>query len=912
MKRTTPPSRKLATPSHLLCEYLANPIGIETPQPRFSWRLQSERRGQGQAAWQVLVASSPESLARNVGDAWDSGKVECRQSVNNVYAGREPRSRERLFWKVRCWDEDGRPTPFSRPAWFEMGLLHPGDWQGQWIGAGNDEIPAPLLRKEFDLQGKVASARASICGLGYCELYLNGRKVGDHVLDPNWTDYDDREMRDLGYPFDDKTSKRVLYVTYDVTKHLKPKRNAVGVMLGNGWFNQRSRNIEGKLWYGAPRVLLQLDVVYADGSARKSVVTDSSWKCCAGPITFNNVYFGETWDARLEQEGWAEAGFDDSGWGPAAVAKPPAGKLHSQTAPPDKVMRLSAGRAIKPVRMTNPSPGVWVFDMGRNFSGWARVSLRGPRGTKVTLRFAEEIKPDGTLDFLSAGGDEQIQTDAFFLKGSGIETWEPRFTWHCFRYVELTGCPDKPRPGTVVGRLVHSAVAKTGSFSCSNKLLNQIQKNYVWTQLSNMHGGVPSDCPHRERLGYTGDGQITAQAAIYNLDMAQFYTKWVDDIFDSQNKETGFVPHTAPFYGGGGGPGWGCACVIVPWAVYLNYGDRRILHDNYAGMKHWMSYLAAKADNFIIDKEEPGSWCLGDWSAVEELKLPPPLVNTFWYIYVARMMADIARVLGREDDACAYARTAEEAARAFNERFLDRSAGCYSIGWQGADVFPLALGIVPADSERGVVQHLVDTIMVRNGGHLDTGIFGTPLLLDVLVRCGRGDVAATIMNKRTFPSYGYMIERGATTIWENWRWENGTHCHPMFGSVSAWFFAMLAGIRPDARAAGYRAIIIEPHPLPGLTSAKASIDTPRGTVSVNWAIRRGRFSLAATIPVTSTATVHLPKAGAGDATVSEGGRVFRKQGRTIRAIAGVTGIAESQDRIVVGIGSGDYDFEVRD
>jgi alpha-L-rhamnosidase len=434
-----------------------------------------------------------------------------------------------------------------------------------WIGA-DETISTPMFRREFCVREEIRRARAYICGLGYYELRLNGQKVGDHVLDPNWTDFDEREMRDLNYPFDDRTTKRCLYVTYDVTELLQAGENAVGVWLGNGMHNQRVRDIEGKMWYGPARLLLQLEVEYADGS-REVLVSDDDWRCASSPITFNNVFIGEIYDARLEQPGWDQPGFSADDWAPVCRAKVPAAVHSAQMSPSDKVQGTLA-----PVARLEPQSGVYVFDFGQNFAGWVRLRVQGAAGTAVTLRFTEEIHPDGTPFFDSTGGhgsdDAQIQRDVYILRGEGEECYEPRFVWHGFRYVEVSGYPGEPALAALEGRIVHSAVQPVGQFACSNLLLNQIQTLYRWTQLANYHGCVPSDCPHRERLGYTGDGQLTAEAAMLNFGAARLYTKWLRDIADAQNTATGFVPHTAPFYGGGGGPAWGSAYPIVAWQLY--------------------------------------------------------------------------------------------------------------------------------------------------------------------------------------------------------------------------------------------------------------------------------------------------------------------------------------------------------
>lgn len=906
----------LAAPVHLRCEYLENPLGIDADRPRLSWQLRSKYRGQEQSAYQILVASSKETLARNEGDLWDSGKVTGSQSIHVVYSGRPLISGQHCYWKVRVWDQNDIPTPYSETAEFEMGLLALSDWEGVWIqssesqdqaaakiqGKGQD-FPAPLFRKTFELPAElVKRARAYVCGLGYFELHINGRKVGSDVLVPHWTNYDKRELSDLLYPFNDETSQRVLYLTYDVTDYLKEGRNAIGVILGNGWYNQRERTVEGKMWYGTPKLILQLNVEFADGT-RQSLYTDETWTTAESPITFNNIYYGERYDARLEERGWSLSEYDDAKWSKAIGAKAPTGTLYSQTAPSDRVVKT-----IQPVRMMNPQEGVYVYDLGQNISGWVRLKVRGPRGTRVTLRFSEEIDETGMLDFTSCGGDNQIQTDVYVLKGQGLEEWEPRFTWHGFRYVELTGFPGRPSLDSIEGKVVHGAVQQTGSFECSNPLLNQIQTTYVWTQLTNLHGGVPSDCPHRERLGYTGDGHITAEAAMYNFNMAQFYTKWMNDISDAQNKKTGFVPHTAPFAGGGGGPGWGCACVIIPWHMYRFYGDRRILEDHYPMMSRWMEYLEGRADaDCVITHEEPGSWCLGDWCTPGDIRIPREFVNTYYFGLVCKLMVFIAEVLGRPDDTARYQMLYTQIQQGMNKRFFNSDGKSYSIGEQGTEAFALAIDAVPEEKKGQVLGYLLHHLMVNRQGHLDTGIFGTPVLLDVLTEHGHADAAYILINQRDYPGYGYMIDQGATTLWETWEGK-GSHNHPMFGSVSAWFYRVIGGI--GIGKPGFEEVVVRPYMIEDLQYARASVDTMRGQVTSAWERQAGKVILHVSIPVNATGRIYVPKVSAAP-LIEESSQVVWRENAPGCFTSGIKGCEEQERHIVFTTGSGFYTFVSR-
>jgi alpha-L-rhamnosidase len=883
-----------------------NPLGIDSLFPRFSWCAASSSRPFAQTAYRIVVATSEEKLEDDVGDMWDSARVESDDSNQIEYKGRDLESSRRYFWKIMCWDQCGVASRFSEPAYFEMGLLHESDWTAQWIGA-SQEISAPLLRTTFMLSNQVEWARIHICGLGYHELHVNGCRISDQVLVPNWTDYDDRDMSDLLYPFSDDSLKKVLYLTHDVTRFLHPGINSIGVMLGNGWYNQRERIIEGALWYGSPRLFLQAEIRMVDG-ASVILKTDGRWKTSPSHIVQNNVFLGETHDLRMDQPGWTLPDFDDSLWHDALIVGRPKGVLCAQLCPPDRVIGT-----LEPVAIRDFGKTTRVCDMGRNLTGWIDLTVSGKRGDRIELWFAEEIDEEGQLQFDSAGGSDQIQRDAFILRGEGPDRFEPRFTWHGFRYVEISGDLERNRIVSVLGKIVHSDISRMGRFECSSDLLNRIQETCVATQLQNLHGGVPSDCPHRERLGYTGDGQVTAESAIYNLDMAAFYTKWIDDIMRSQNRKTGFVPHTAPFYGGGGGYAWGSACIILPWLMYLHYADVQILRRYYANMVQWMRYCGEHVDEEgIVISEEQGSWCLGDWSTPGEVTVPPSLVNTFFYLMDARTMVKIAQRIGCVEDAHAFQRQVLTIAECYHRRFFDPQKGNYADGKQGADAFSISAGVVPADEMDRVVRSLSDNIMVTNNGHLDTGIFGTPVLLDVLCETGQIDTAWAIVSGRTYPSYGHMLEQGATTLWENWNKDTGSHNHPMFGSVSAWFYRRIAGIRPDPEHPGYRNILIEPCNVGPLSRAASTLDTIRGSVSVSWCREAGAFHLDVRIPGNCRSSIHLPLEGEGPFSVYEG------ESELLIDSAADPGIGTPRLRSVEGnraflsTGSGEYHFRAVD
>ncbi|MFB9276620.1 alpha-L-rhamnosidase [Cohnella cellulosilytica] len=891
--------------TRLRCEYNDNPLGVQTHVPRFSWELLSSRRGRRQAAYRIVVSEREADALAGVGELWDSGRVDSAETFHVAYAGKRLTSGQRCYWTVRSWDQDGTCYEAEEAAVFEMGVLGPEEWTARWIGA-DEAIAAPLFRKTFRLEKPVSRASVAISGLGYFELHLNGRRIGDDVLVPNWTDYDDRRIEGLLYPFDDQTSKRVHYLQYAVTSELLGGENAIAVMLGNGFYNQTERTVEGKMSYGSPRLILQLLLVYEDGTT-DCIRSDESWKCSSGPIVFNNVFYGEIYDARLERRGWTEIGFDDSSWDGARAVRAPAGRLTAQLSPPDRIIDTLA-----PVSRCEPRPGVYVFDFGQNFSGWVRIRMQGGAGQRVTLRFAENLGAAGELDPSSCGGEAQIQTDTYILSGRGREQYEPRFVWHGFRYAEVTGYPGVPELADLDGVVVHAAVQHAGEFACSDPLLNRVQQACRWSQLTNLHGGVPSDCPHRERLGYTGDGHLTAEAASFNFDMAAFYAKWTADIGDSQNKRTGFVPHTAPFNGGGGGAAWGSAYVILPWTMYRLYGDRRLLAEHYDGMKSWIAYLGTRnRGGHLVEFEEPDSWFLGDWCVPGANELPPVLVSTFYYAYTVGMMAKIAEVLGREEDRRRYAELYRLICDSFNEAFFNPGTASYSIGRQGADLFPLVLGCVPeGDADRAwqrVTRHYRDHL----NGHLDTGIFGTFFLFDVLSERGETDLALEMVRSRDYPGYGHMIESGATTLWESWDGHD-SHNHPMFGSVSAWFFKHLAGLAPHPDAVAFGRAVFRPFRTENLSHASASIHTLRGPYAVRWSrMSADRWECEIRIPPNGSAEVRFPLRSRDALVLSISEREGRETvwSRSESASASLHARQEA-DEAVISLDSGSYAFDM--
>ena len=900
-------------PVQLRCEYLADPLAIDVAVPRLSWALKTTKdpvnRGQEQTAYQVLVASSDELLAKDQGDLWDSGKVVSNATLQVDYTGKALASRRRCCWKVRVWDRQDRVSAWSPAAVWEMALLRPEDWQAKWIDDGEPQFsrdedyfqddPAPQFRREFVVEKPVRRARLCFSGLGYGYARLNGGGVGERVLDPGWTTY----------------SKRVLYSTFDVTSQIIQGRNCLGLTVGNGWYNPSPMKMWGRLnlrehlTTGRPRAIAQLEIEFADGT-RQVVASDETWKVAPGPIVSNNIYLGEVYDARRETPSWDKPGFDDAAWAQASLASEPVGPLRAQMQPPIRVRSR-----LTPVRRTEPKPGVFIFDMGQNFAGWPRLRVRGPAGTTVKLRFGELLNADGTLNVMtSVAGQIKIgkenhdgeapqlayQGDTYILSGRGDEVYQPRFTWHGFRYVEVTGYPGTPATDAIEGLRLSADVREVGTFSCSNERLNRIQEMVRWTFLSNLFS-VQSDCPHRERFGYGGDIVPTCEAFMLNFDMPAFYTKVVQDFADAA-RPNGGMTETAPFVGidneglgGLSGPiGWQVAFPCLQEKLYQYYGDLRLIREQYPAARRLVEFLRGVAKNHIIDRG------IGDHESLDPKSVA--LTSTAFYYQHVATVARFAELLGNKDDAREYGELAGKIRAAFIRRFFHADAGRFDCGTQACQAFALHYDLVPLEQREAVLKVLVDEVQDLHHGHLATGIFGTKYLLTSLSRGGRADVAYGIVNQETFPGWGYMLERGATTLWEHWEFSDNTfsHNHPMFGSVSTWFFEDLGGIRPDDAAVGFDRIIIEPRVVGGLSRAEARYNSIRGPMACGWQVRDARLRMNVTLPPGVTATVYVPTSDAQ--TVTEGGKPAAKA-------PGVAQLAPRQGAALFRIGGGQYEFE---
>jgi len=884
-------------PVALRCEYQVDPVGIGETRPRLSWKVESGRRGERQTSYQIVVASSAELLKEDRGDLWDTGKVGGDETIGTEYAGAPLASQERCYWKVRAWDRDGQAS-WSRPATWSMGLLKPGDWKSEWIGFDEERLkiaraegvvylpPAPYLRTTFRADKPVLRATLYASALGLVEPRLNGRQVSVDFFTPGWTDYD----------------KRVNYRAYDVTPWVRPGGNAVGAVLADGWYAGYvgfggHRDHYGRL----PRIRMQLQLDFADGSSAV-VGTGPDWKAATGPMREADFLDGETYDARMEMPGWDKAGFNDAAWKPVAVGSEVHPIMQAHPGPPVRVIAEFRAKST-----TEPRPGVYVLNLGQNFAGVARLRISGVAGQKITLRFAERLNPDGTIytENLRAARS----TDTYICKGKGLEVWEPRFTFHGFQYVEVSGLGHPPAMDTVVGLALSSDTPVVGTFDCSDPMLNQLHSNIYWTQRSNFID-IPTDCPQRdERLGWTGDAQIYIRAATLNCDTQAFYTKWLIDLDDDSQRADGEFPMVSPVKvaGDDGGPAWADAGVICPWTAYFVYGDRRELERHYLAMTRFIAFCLDRSNADLLPPDK--FQCFGDWLSINA-KTPVDVICTAYFAYSTKLTARAAEALGKAADAERYNDLFLRIKAAFNQAYVTDD-GRVSGDTQTAYVLALAFDLL--DGERATLagERLVDNIAKRDW-HLSTGFIGTKDLMLVLSKIGRTDVAYRLIHNDTFPSWGFSIKQGATTTWERWDgWtpEKGfqdpsmnSFAHYSFGAVYQWMVENIGGISSDGPS--YRHIIIAPQMDGLLTRATTSYDSIRGPIETAWKLQGGRFSMGVTVPANTTATVFLPvDPGAPSRAITEGGRA-------LDGAEGVRLLRIEKDRAVVEVESGSYQFAV--
>jgi len=881
------------TITNLICEYRTNPLGIDVKLPRLGWEMQTDRQGARQTAYQIFAASDPQNLSAGKADLWDSGKVESDQSVHIAYAGKALESRQRVYWKVNVWDEMGEATQ-SESAWFEMGLLRRKDWKAKWIGAAltggpRSTIPIPHLRKSFSMPGNAQSARLYVTAVGVYECSINGKQVSEDVFAPGWTHY----------------GKRVQYKVYDVTHLLQNGENVIGALLGDGWAVGHIGLGHRQTYSRQPKLLAQLEITLNDGQ-KINVISDRTWTHQFGPILESDMLQGESYDARLEMPGWDTSNFDDKRWLKVEIFDDPAVNLVATNGP--TVRRISELKPVSdPVEKGNFIQKSYIFDLGQNMVGRVRFKGSAPAGTTVILRFAEVLNPDGTMYTTNLRGARA--TDNYTFKGEGEEIWEPKFAFHGFRYVEISGYPSAVTRDTITGIVLHSDMNPTGDFECSEPIINQLQHNILWGQKGNFVD-VPTDCPQRdERLGWTGDIQVFARTAAFNMDVAGFMTKWAKDVADAQT-ERGTVPAVVPNAIPpleDGGPAWADAAIICPWTMYLCYGDTRILEENYAVMTRFMDFLLNASPGYIRCAPEYEGWPgFGDWLSINA-NTPRDVIGTAFLAYDANLMAQIAALLGKTREAAKYRKLFADVKKAFGARYLKGSkltappappsqiramldgADAISRGnlkvvdygpvesnvfntdlftpTQTSYVLALHFDLLPQKLRPLAALELVADIQ-RRDGHLSTGFVGAPYLPHVLSDNGQVDAAYTLLHQKSWPSWLYSVTQGATTIWERWDgWteESGfqdpgmnSFNHYAYGSIGAWLYNTVAGIDIDPAQPGYKHSILRPQPGGGLTQAAGKLKTLYGELVSDWKIENGKLHWTVVVPPNTTASLHVP------------------------------------------------------
>lgn len=874
------------TVTGLSCEYLVNPSGIDSTCPRLKWILKENvpsARGLSQAAYQILVASSPEILAKDQGDLWDSGHVKSESTSQISYAGKPLSSESTCYWKVRVWGQNGKDSDWSEVGSWSMGLLKPEDWKAQWIGRDDAKpkvpndgkksyLPATFLRKEFTVSKLVARAVLYITGQGLVEPWLNGAKVGDDYFTPGWTDY----------------HKHLYYRTYDVTPLIKPGMNAWGAILGDGWF-RGNVSILGQNQYGTKtRLYGELHLIYADGTT-DIVASDGSWKASFGPILQSDMQAGETYDARLEMPDWSRAGFNDSTWKSVdlgAEIKP------TLLAYPEAPVRRQ--EEIIPKEITQPRPGLYVFNMGQNFSGWARLKINAPAGSKIVMRFGELKNPDGTVYRTNLRSARA--TDTYFCKGTGEEVWEPRFTYHGFQYVEVEGLPTVPDSKTLTGIVVHTSAPPVGSFECSDDIINGTRRNMRWSIRSNLFD-VPTDCPQRdERMGWM-DWHEISRSALDEFDASTLITKWMLDIEDAELGNGQFSQISPDPHCFAWSPCWGDSVVLIPWTMFQVYGDTRLAEKYYQDMVAHLDHYRKRSPAFVAPAEG-----FGDWLSLD--KTPKDLISTALFGYECEVMSKMAQTLGKTEDTLKYQSWFEQIRTAFQQKFVhpDGTIGSNS---QASYAFAITSDLLTEAQKSAAGTHLAEVIRT-NGYHISTGMPATHLLLPALTQSGQTKVAYRMLAQHSYPSWGYFLHLGATSIWE--RWDSLTEAgfnknamnsynHANLGTCTEWLYSSILGI--DLLDPGFKRIIIHPEPGGDVTWAKGSYDSIHGKIKSDWKLNQEKLSMQITIPPNTTATIRVPTSAP---------KRVQESGIPISKAPGIKILRSEKGALYLEVGSGKYQF----
>jgi len=867
----------------LRCEYLVRPIGIDAPRPRLSWRLDDDRPGAQQTAFRLWVGTDSLAVAQGLGNNWDTGAQESER-MRVTYKGKTLQPFTRYFWTVQIWGENGRACPPAPVNSFETGMMNQQQWQGDWItDTRNVELkPAPFFRKEFKIDRPVQSARVYLAAAGLYELQVNGRGIGDRVLDPTYTRFD----------------RRNLYVTYDVTSQLQDGHNAIGVLLGNGWYNHQSTAVwyfHEAPWRARPKFCLDLRITYDDGSV-VVISSGSDWKTDLSPVIFNSIYTAEHYDARLEQSGWAEPGFDDGEWKNVQVTPAPSQNITAQVLHP---IRATEELPVKILRRINDT--VWLADFGRNISGICRLRISGEAGTTFRLKHAERLDENDRADlsnidvhYRPTDDSDPFQTDIFILSGKGTETFQPRFNYKGFQYVEVSA--DRPftlQAENLTALFLHSDVPPTGRIHSSNPTLNGIWRAANNSYLANLFG-YPTDCPQREKNGWTGDAHIASETGLYNFDGITVYEKWLDDHRDEQ-QPNGVLPAIIPTSGWGyhwaNGPDWTSTIAIIPWNLYLFYGDLRPLEENYDNIKRYVDQITERSKDGLTN------WGLGDWVPVKS-KAPVELTSSAYYFVDASILAKTARLLDKTEDHQKYSALAEKIRKAINEKYLDDTTGLYGEGLQTELSVPLQWGIVPEHLRSKVAARLAERVKADDE-HIDVGLLGTKAILNALSENGHADLAYRVAAQETYPSWGWWIVNGATTLFENWPIDAESDIsmnHIMFGEISAWMYKALGGIFPDENQPGFKNVILKPNFVEGLDSFEAAHEGPYGMIVSKWRKTDEQITYEVTIPANSTATLFLPESS------------LLVNGQLLKEARGIE-VTKKEDRtVVLQLAAGSYAF----
>lgn len=844
----------------LSVNYLDNPLGIDT-NPRFSYKLTADRRGQTQSVRRIIVSSSEEKLLAGEGDLWDSGSVADSGSVLIEYAGKPLPQVSRCFWRVSAAGPDGK-TVTSGPAFFVTGKRG-CRWNANWITADfikkeDSAFAAPYLRKEFRISKEISEAFLVICGLGYFEAYINGEKAGDDILCTPFTRFDASDM----------------YIIYDVKAMLRKGDNALGAVLGNGWYNcfaEDPWNTRQASWRHWPKVIAELRIKYADGS-EDLIATRPDWKSSSGPIYFNGIRNGEHYDARLELGGWKEPGYDDSGWKPAKIIRGPGGRLEASELEPIKIRR-----EFPAVRKWKTAEG-WVFDIGQNLAGIARLKFRGPAGTQITIKYTDILNDDMTINQAAIGGfirSHGFQTDMYTKKSDGEEVWQPLFVYHGFQYVLLSGIGYEPELGDVTGLAACTSFSDAGKFECSDGLLNRVQHLCRWSAMSNCFS-IITDCPHREKNGWTGDGSISSEQILINFGAQSLYTKWLGDWRTAQ-RPSGSIPCVVPSTGWGynsmNGPDWSSGMTSIPWTIYTYNGDLRVLEENYDAIKRHCDFMESMSTDYTL------GYGLGDWCApfegpaisvnMSSFKCPTAVTDTAFFYSAATTIVKIAKVLGKEEDASYYKELSEKIKAAFREKFYDEKTHTVAGNCQTSSAAMLYMGLCEPEERPAVLEKLIEQIHAA-GDHVDFGILGCKFVMHTLGAMGKGNIGFTMLAQRTFPGCQQWVDLGATTLWECWNGK-GSHNHHMFSDLSAFMYKYVGGISPDEERPGFVHTVFRPAIDCGLEYASAEHESMYGTVRCSWKNSGGRQSVELSVPVGCSATLFLPARYAGQLSEENGG-----------------------------------------